>query len=235
MAMKNILILLCFIPLSVFAQLTNESEISLIRSGGNSDVQTTNVRTTNTYKWEKYSALFGGHYTYGENSKNVSVRNWDVNGKAEQELTHKVSLLTGEIVEGNTFIAIKSRYNSDLGARYYYSKSDKENFFTELSYRYTVENRYGPFEDTYSHKARLYNEYDHKYSENLQYKLWLEYIPNFSDGKDYLINGEASVTSILTSIFSLKVAYKGMYDNRPATSGFKNYDYLTTTSLVAKF
>jgi putative salt-induced outer membrane protein YdiY len=98
-----------------------------------------------------------------------------------------------------------------------------------------VEDRYEPLENAYDHKARLYNEYDEKYSETLQYKFWLKYVPNFTDGKDYLINGEASITSILNSTFSLKVAYKGMYDNSPAKSGFKNYDYLTTTSLVAKF
>jgi putative salt-induced outer membrane protein len=233
--MKLLIILMCLVSSAAMAQLTNESELSLIRSGGNAEVQTTNAKTTNLYKWEKYSALFGGHYTYGENSDNVAVRNWDVNGKLEQEVSEKLSIVAGEIIEGNRFVGIKSRYNSDLGMKYYYIKTDVKKFTTELSYRYTIEDRYEPLENTYDNKARLYNEFDHKYSETLQYKLWLEYVPNFTDGKDYLINGEASVTSILTSMFSLKVAYKGMYDNKPADSGFKNYDYLTTTSIVAKF
>jgi putative salt-induced outer membrane protein len=217
------------------AQLINESELALIQSGGNAEAETTNAKTTNTYKWEKYSALFGGHYTYGETKDSVSVRNWDINGKVEQEITHNMSLVLGEIIEGNRFTAIKARYNSDIGARYYYTKTDLQNFFTELSYRYAIEDRYDPLENSTDHKARFYNEFDHKYSETLQYKLWLEYVPNFTDGKDYLVNGEASITSILSTMFSLKVAYKGMYDNRPASPGFKNYDYLTTTSLVAKF
>jgi putative salt-induced outer membrane protein len=92
-----------------------------------------------------------------------------------------------------------------------------------------------PTENTYDNKARLYNEFNHKFSETVQYKFWLEYVPNFTQSKDYLVNAEASLTSILTSMFSLKVAYKGMYDNLPAVSGYKNYDYATTTSLVAKF
>lgn len=226
---------MCLFSVSAMAQLINESELALIQSGGNAEVQTTNAKTTNTYRWMKYSALFGGHYTYGETKDNVSVRNWDVNGKVEQEIRPNMSLVLGEIIEGNKFIGLKSRYNSDFGVKYYYTKTDTQNFFTELSYRYTIEDRYEPLENAYDHKARLYNEFDHKYSETLQYKLWLEYVPNFTEGKDYLVNGEASVTSILTTTFSLKVAYKGMYDNKPASSGFKNYDYLTTTSLVAKF
>lgn len=83
--------------------------------------------------------------------------------------------------------------------------------------------------------ARAYTEWNHKYSETFQYRLWAEYVPNFSQSKDYLMIYEASLTSILTSMFSLKVAYKGMYDNVPAVMGNKNYDYTYTTSLVAKF
>ncbi|MES2526358.1 MAG: DUF481 domain-containing protein [Bdellovibrionota bacterium] len=234
--MKNIILLLIILfPVASFAQLKNETELSVIASGGNSEVQTTNAKTTNLYQWEKYATTFGGHYTYGENADAVSVRNWDVNGRAEREVTHKISIVMGEIIEGNKFTAIKARYNSDAGMKYYYSKNDRRKFFSELSYRYAVEDRYEPLDNTYDHKARFYNEYDEKYSETLQYKLWIEYVPNFSDGHDYLVNGEASITSILNSTFSLKVAYKGMYDNSPAFAGFKNYDYLTTTSLVAKF
>lgn len=226
---------MALISSSAMAQLTNESELALIQSGGNAEVQTNNAKTTNTYKWEKYSALFGGHYTYGETSDSVSVRNWDINGKVEQEVEPKLSVVVGEIIEGNRFTGIKARYNSDLGMKYYYTKTDLQNFFTEVSYRYAVEDRYEPLENAYDHKARLYNEFDHKYSETLQYKLWLEYVPNFTESKDYLINGEVSVTAILSTMFSLKVAYRGLYDNQPADPGFKNYDYLTTTSLVAKF
>lgn len=232
---KTILLFIILCPLTAFAQLKNESELSILATGGNSEAQTTNAKTTNLYQWEKYASTFGGHYTYGENSGNVSIRNWDVNGREERELTRKIAIVMGEIIEGNKFTAIKARYNSDIGMKYYYSKGDRRTFFSELAYRYAVEDRFGPLENTYDHKARLYNEYDEKYSETLQYKFWLEYVPNFSDGHDYLVNAEASLTSILNSTFSLKVAYKGMYDNSPAFSGFKNYDYLTTTSLVAKF
>jgi putative salt-induced outer membrane protein len=234
--MKNYLLLFFILyPVTSFAQLSNETELAVLQSGGNAEVQTTNAKTTNLYKWQKYSSTFGGHYTYGENADDVSVRNWDLIGRMEREISKKFAIVMGEIIEGNKFIGIKARYNSDLGLKYYYSKNDRRNFFSELSYRYVVEDRYDPLENTYDHKARLYSEYDEKYSETLQYKFWLEYVPNFSDGHDYLINGEASITSILNSTFSLKVAYKGMYDNSPAFAGFKNYDHLTTTSLVAKF
>lgn len=233
--MKYIVLFMMLVSASAFAQLTNETEVSIIQTGGNSEVQTNNAKTTNAYKWNLNSLTFGGHYTYGETKEQVSARNWDVSTRLERELSNKVSLVGGEIIEGNRFTNIKARYNSDLGGKYFHIKTDSKKFFTELSFRYTIEDRYEPLPNTYDNKARFYNEFDHKFSETVQYKFWLEYVPNFTDGKDYLVNGEASLTSILNSTFSLKVAYKGMYDNKPAFAGLKMYDYMTTTSLVAKF
>ena len=233
--MKFILVLLSLFSFNALAQFTHESELSLVQTGGNSDVQTNNFKTTNLQKWEKDQFKLGGHYIYGETNNGVSARNWDVNGKYERLLTDHLSLTFGEVIEGNRFTGIKARYNTDLGLKYYFIKTDLKNFFSELGYRYAIEDRYEPLENTFDNKGRLYNEFNHKVSETVQYKIWLEYIPNFTQSSDYLINGEASITSILNSVFSLKVAYMGMYDNRPAFSGFKNYDYTTTTSLVAKF
>jgi putative salt-induced outer membrane protein YdiY len=220
---------------SAFAQLTNESELASVKTGGNSEVLTTNAKTTNLYKWVKNQLKFGGHYTYGEAKDGVSARNWDVNLRGERELSEHFSLVTGEIIEGNRFTSVKARYNSDFGLRYYSIKTDLKVLVSELSLRYTIEDRYAPAPDQYATKVRIYNEFSHKISETVQYKLWLEVIPNFTYTKDYLINGEASLTSILNSVFSLKVAYLGMYDNQVAIAGYKNYDYQTTTSLVAKF
>jgi putative salt-induced outer membrane protein len=224
------------VALPVFAQFKDESELAHIKTGGNSEVQTVNTKTTNWYTWDLNKTTFGGHYIYGESKDGVSARNWDVNAKYERELSKKTSVVGGEVVEGNRFIDIKARYNSDIGFRYYYVKEDPQYLLSELSYRYTIEDRYSPKGGTlYDNKGRFYNEYWRKYSETVSYKIWLEYVPNFTDNSDYLVNGEASLMSILNSVFSLKVAYLGMYDNKPAKSGFKNYDYATTTSLVVKF
>lgn len=233
--MKLLILAAMLMASQAFAQFTNESQYALLQTGGNSQVQTQNAKTTNAYKWDMNQVGFGGHYTYGESSETVSARNWDVNSKYERELNKHLSIVGGEVIEGNRFTGIKTRYNTDIGAKHYFLRDDVQILFTELSYRYSIEDRYSPIENVYDNKGRSYNEYSHKYSETVQYKVWLEYVPNFTDGKDYLVNGEASVTTILTSVFSLKVAYLGNYDNLPATSDLKNYDYATTTALVAKF
>ena len=233
--MRFCLSLLVLVSLPAFAKLTHESELSVIAAGGNTDLQTINSATKNKYEFEgRSTVLFGGHYTYGENEGALSARNWDMNGKYEFSISDRFSAITGETIEGNRFQDVKVRYNSDLGGKYFLMKEDNQDFFMELSYRYTVEDRYSS-ENVYQQKARTYAEWNKKQSSTLQWKLWVEYLPNFTAGSDWMVTGEASMTAILTSMFSLKIAYKGLYDNLPAAPELKNYDYITTTSLVAKF
>ena len=231
--------LMCILLTSISAQaesvFKNESELAYLSTGGNSEVSTVNAKTTNWFNEASQQTRFGGHYIYGESNTGVSARNWDVNGRYEIELAPRFYLLMGEVIEGNRFVGIKTRYNSDLGLKYYFIQNDLKLFFSEAGYRYAIEDRDSPEPNTYDNKGRLYTEYSQKTSETVQYRLWLEYVPNFTMGSDYLINGEASVTSILSSTFSLKVAYNGMYDNLPASSSFKSYDYAFSTSIVAKF
>jgi len=68
-------------------------------------------------------------------------------------------------------------------------------------------------------------------------KLWTEFLPDLTDKKNVQINFESSLGVILSKYFSLKLAFLGKYDNEPvlASPALKKFDYLYTTSLVAKF
>lgn len=239
-----------FISFSVIAQIkfSNESEVSSIQTGGNSKVETYNLKTLSKWNKEKSTFSFGGHYTLsaseqvnedGDEEKITSARNWDVNIKYERELSEKLSVFTAIIYEGDEFSGIDQRENLDLGAKYYLTKKDKTTSFAELGLRYSLEKRTTrdeKNEDKFDFsKGRVYYEVDHKYSESVSYKFWLEYIPNFTDSEDYLVSYEPSIAVVLTNMFSLKVAYKSSYDNVPNVEGNENTDYTFTTSLIAKF
>lgn len=229
-------ILALFMSMLAMASYKNESEIATLSTGGNQQVESYNGKTLNTFEWRDINTYwFGGHYTYGEAAGNVSARDWDVVNKYEQRFTDHLAITLGEIVEGFRFQGIKARYNSDLGLKYYYIKTDSQNFFSEIGYRYTIEDRYEPGDNQYENKLRLLTEINKKPSENFQYRFWAEYIPNLTDTSDYLVTFEGSLTSIINSLFSLKVAYRGSYDEVPAIEGNKNYDYSWTTALVVKF
>jgi putative salt-induced outer membrane protein len=91
----------------------------------------------------------------------------------------------------------------------------------------------GDKSESYS-KARLYAETSHQFNKSVSAKLWMEYIPNFDEGEDYLLNIEPSLTTVLTSILSFKTSYTWNYDNLPST-GKAKADYTLKVSLVAKF
>lgn len=222
-------------PLCAWSQMTHESEMSILNTGGNTNVQTYLLRSKNQLIARRNTYRFGGHYAYGEANEVVSVRDWDANGQYERMVTRSTAVLLGEFIEGYRFRNIKARYNSDIGLKYHFIRSDLQNLFGEIGYRYSVEDRYSPNENLYESKIRAYSEYNRKVTETFQWRMWGEYIPNFTDEQRYLINFELSGTAILSSIFSLKVAYRGFYDDRPASPGLKYYDYQYTTSLVSKF
>lgn len=235
---------LFLISLSVFAKFSNESEFSLIEASGNSNLETYNLKTTSSFKTEKREYTFGGHYTLGETEDTngtmvESARNWDVNAKYVQDLTHthKTAGFIGIKVEGDKFAGIKRRDNTDLGAKIKIKDEDKEKTFVEISYRNTIErlikaNSKGEDRLTFD-KGRLYLEYK-KDLQSFSYKFWIEYLPNFTTSEDYQISAEPSILVKLDQTFTLKYSILINYDNLPAENAVRE-DRITAMSIIAKF
>lgn len=249
---KIFVLFLVLISINSHADIANETEISLLQSGGNSVVETYNSKTEFTLKKDKRSYSFGGHYTLsssektndsGDTEKVESARNWDAHIRYEQELSEHFNGFSALQYQGDEFAGYKQRENVDLGGKYIMKKTDHINSFLELGLRYTVEKstkRDEDNEDEFNYtKGRLYYEFSNKVSNALFYKFWVEYIPNFTESEDYLLSAEPSLSFVLSETFSLKTGYKGIYDNQPALNdtGEKNkyLDYIFTTSLIAKF
>lgn len=248
--MKSILILLVAVcSLSVNAEWKNQSELAMIRTGGNTELETYNLKTESTLKKEKRSYSFGGHYTLGTNGikndegdfdgKEDSARNWDVHARYTQELTKKTAAFFQIMFEGDEFAGYDERQNYDLGMKYKFTESEKLNSFASLAYRYTIETAVeedaeGENEYTDS-KAVAYYEINKLVREGFSYKFWMEYVYNFTRTEDFLINFEPSLSLAMNETFSLKIAYKGMYDNEPAVEGNEQMDWQYTTALLANF
>lgn len=230
------------------SKLSNESEVSLIQTGGNSNVETYNGKTLTAYELSKSVYSLSGHYTVafyktvddsGNSVKAESARNWDARGKYERVVNPRFNIFGALQYEGNKFSGYKQRENIDIGGKYFLFKSEKMSTSFELGARHTVEmnvNRDQNNEDKFSlAKGRLFLEHDQVVSEALSFTFWVEFIPNFTNGEDYLVNFEPSASVVLTKIFSLKSAYKVVYDNVPNIEGNKKKDFKFTTSLLARF
>ena len=241
----NKLIVLCLVMFSVTATATvsTEAGLSMIRTGGNTELETYNLKSKSTKGWEKRSMTFGGHYTLGTtveaNEKKESARDWDGFARYDEVLTKKMNRFFQAQMEGNTFAGYKQRDNLDLGVKYSFTSTDTTKFFSEVALRHTTEKAVfrnkdndDLFKDT---KGVIYAEYSKVASKTLNYKFWLQYVPNFTRSEDYQINFEPSFNVTLTDMFSLNMAYTGRYDNEKNAGVNKRLDWTHTTSLIAKF
>ena len=226
---------------------TNESELTFIQTGGNTAIETYNVKTETKFHTQDYILSLGGHYFLSlyetknsddETIKVESARAWDVSTKLEKEMSKRLNFFAGLQIESDKFSGFQQRDNYDIGGKYSFIKTDKKTFSTELGYRYSVEHEYNELQSngniTTSNKARIHTEFEKQLNETLSYKLWIEYLANFTEPDDYMINLEPSMMVNLTNTFSFKIAYIGNYDNQPAAEKEKlNFKY--TMSLLANF
>ena len=229
---------LAILPAYAIEDFTHESEFASITSRGNTPYESYLTKTSNRIIIDKmHDVTFGGHYSYGSiNDEQIEIaRNWDVNVKYLSAISEKTYAFLGGVVEGDEFAGYSERNNIDLGFTTKYLNSDDLKLYFEYGYRQTVEVPIDNSKIRKDHKLRFYSQVDETISENASYGLWLEYIPNLTTNEDYMINFEPSFRVVINKIFSLKVAYKGMYDNVPAIEARKYYDETYTTSLLAKF
>lgn len=242
--MKYLILLVLFgFTQVVFAKFENQTELSMIQTGGNTKLETYNLSTLSKYSFTKSEFLFGGHYTLGTSEEENDIveksRNWDISAKYLRNLIKKLSYYTGVKFEGDTFAGYKQRDNYDLGLNYSLYKTDKKSFSAEIGYRYTLERsvtRNSEGEDEFEfQKGRVQLSYSNKIKDYLRFDTTLEYLPNFTESEDYQVNFSPSLAVIINDVFSYKTSYIVNYDNEPNIEGNEYTDYKLTTSIIAKF
>lgn len=234
--MRLIFALLWLLPTLAFSQatFTNEAELGIASANGNSKTQTVNAKESADVKWAMNVLSLRSRYL-NANARGVETARYFMAGlRYERELSNHFGLFVGETLEKDRFANIDKRLLSDIGGKYRYIETERTKFFSELGYRYFHEDRLDDSQ-AFSSYGRLYNEWEHKWSPNYSTKLWNEYLPNFSDAKDWLLNSEASISVMINEVFSLKTSMLVRYDHSPAPGVIYKTDSLFSTALVGKF
>lgn len=231
---------LCFLFSSLAARAedpkiwAHESEVALVTTTGNSETESASAKQKTVYTLDSNIYTGTARYLSSKTSGTETARNWDAGLRYERTLSETWGAFVAYLIEADSYSGFVQRNSTDLGGKYILIKNDSLAWIAEAGLRNS--DTYTTFgEHVYTNYGRLYTDYKHKLNESVSFGLWAEYLPNFKDSDAYLANGEASVTSILSQVFSLKVAYLGKYQNIPALSSAKRLDTVFTTSLVAKF
>ncbi len=235
--MKRLLILPLF--LAVFsaqaAELKNESEAGLVVTNGNTQTRSYSVKNKSILTQDKNNYIFSGNWLYATSQGVQSAESWILALRYERELSEKLSVFLQQSVEGDKFAGILQRYNTDVGAKHFFYKTEKDFiWFAELGYRFTSEHTTKGTNESF-HKARLYTEAEKYFNETVSSKLWIEYIPNFTETRAWLLNSELSLSAAMNSVFSVKSALLLRYNNQPPVATAKEADTVFTTALTAKF
>jgi putative salt-induced outer membrane protein len=226
---------LCLLSLNLYATFKSEDSVSIALTGGNTEFESYALKSLNTYTEEKNSFKLNGAYNYGESSKIRSAENWNIELRYDYALNDKSSLYMGEKIEADRFSGVKRRYNTDVGYKHTFIKSDNGKLFAELGYRYSIEKNVDTsVTDQKDSKGRIFIEGSKNFKKSAKGKLWIEYLPNFSESEDYFLNLEPSLIVSLTSVFSMKTAYLWKYNNGPP-NGSGKHDYNYTLTLIANF
>lgn len=220
---------------SLYATTTNESELGILLSKGNSNSESYTAKEIVAVNWEDVNTLkFSGRYLQTKTSDIENARFWSAGLRYDLAISHRLGIYVGELIESDKYAGYDQKYNSDVGLKYSILKEPKMLWDAELGYRYTVENQITGAQKKL-HYARAYTEATKIFEAGVSAKLWFEYLPNFTIGSDYQMNSELSISAALNNIFSVKSGYLLRYDHLPNPGAKAKTDTLFTTALVAKF
>lgn len=224
--------LFIFAP-SALAELSNQSEISIVATGGNTDLQVYNGKTTTKYTLDKNNFELGGRITKGQSAGVDNASNWDLTARYGRSFSDRFGVFYATKYENDRFAGIHYRFNNDLGSSFVITKTKKTNAKAEAGYRYRIEKSVIGDELNQS-QGRVYAEVERKNTETFSTKLWVEYLPNFTEGSDWQVNTEASMSFAMYSNLKIKMGYLYKYDNLPVV-GLTTFDSQYTTTLIATF
>lgn len=236
--MKRILLLgTAILTISTAALATEpfkgEAEAGAILVSGNSDSESYAAKTNMSYTQDKnvYSAF--GQYIRATANGTESARNWNIGVRYDHALTDYLGVFAGQKEESDVYAGYIQRDSSDIGLKYFLTKTDTFTWTAEAGYRYSKTQQVKA-PTTYDQFVRLYTEVNKNFDKTLSFKYWAEYLPNMTESEAYQVNTEASMNAMLNSTFSLKIGYLLQYQNLPPASG-KYTTTTTTMNLVAKF
>lgn len=213
----------------------NESELSEVLISGNTDSQSTSLKQKTSFTFSNLNTIVGsGRYLMTQSNGTTTARAWDATGRYERALTNYWSLYTSYGAESDIFAGYIQRDNFDLGAKYYFIKRDNENLIGEVGYRnqhsYLV-----PGINRTENLGRIFSEYSKKFSKTSEGKIYVEYLPNFTNSKAYQLNAEPSLSAAISSIFSVKMSYLMKYQGVVPAGLREHLDTTYSTALVANW
>jgi|GEM_PF-608657 len=211
-------------------------------TSGNSDTLGLNLAVGSEKIGEKNEFVLGAVATYGETDDETSTEKGSLFFNYKRMFGSSYLYSDTELFHDKIAL-IKYRFTTAAGYGRYVIDNDRTKLGVELGVAYIHEDFEDPpedediveeldSEDTFA--LRVSQTFEHQLSERA--KIWqsLEYLPEFSDFDNYLLNATVGIEAALNHKLSLRFAVEDRYNSQPPYGSKKN-DLLSVAAVAVRF
>jgi len=210
------------------------AELSYVQTSGNTQTQT--ILLNNTLKYipnERVIGLWNINILKGETANVQTADRFFTELRADYKWTERRYGFGTISTLKDTFAGLKSRNAVGVGVGYIFIKTAKDTLMGEVGLIHTMEKLTTQIDRDYL-AGRLFGKFTHAFTEKNMFLQSLEYIPDFDQQNNYLVNSETALVANLSGNLSLKTSYLLRYDNEPP-AGKKRADNTVSAAVVANF
>ncbi len=203
-------------------------------TSGNANITTINAGQAFSYTAGKFVLSQSFDVLFNETDDSTTAEQYKGNVRGDRKFgqAERFSVFLDLRGQRDRFAGISRRFEEALGVSW--KVLDKPKNAVALEGAATlVQQRGTDGMDKNFPAALLAARYLHSFTEDATFHLNGEFIPNFDDGDDYRLNGEAKLLAPITGTISLSLSYLIRYDNQPET-GFKKTDRFFTSGIQLK-
>lgn len=198
-------------------------------------------------KQNQYSADVAANYAESapdlESDREVTVENYQGRIRYDRFLSERWALFAAESFRRDRFQGLGLRMNFDPGLAFYVMTVPKHRLWLEGGYDLQYDIRLDEAIEAAAaagtevtktevrHAARAFAGYDNSLNEHVTFYTGLEYLQAFADTRNWRLNWETSLTSSLSSKFSLATSFNLRYDNNPLPE-VQKLDTVSAVNLV---
>lgn len=234
----TIVCVVTFFSTLVFAEdkkLSDEAELSLVDTGGNTDTTSVSVKNILLYKFnERVDGSWEFSMLYGETDGDKTAEQYATEIKISYAFNERLYIATIGGWEQDKFGGIEARYFLGPSMGYKFSMGPVHFLLFEAGLNYVME-EYPDDTDENFPEGRAYGEYQVAITEKSKFKQKIKFLHDFEDGDNYNIHSETSITSMLTDMFSLKTGYVIKYQNDPTPEDVDKIDTILSVALALNF
>lgn len=211
-------------------------------TSGNSDTMGLNLAAGSEKKTEKNEFVLGAVATYGETDDETSTEKGSLFFNYKRMFGSSYVYSDTELFHDKIAL-IKYRFTTSAGYGRYVIDNEKTKLGVELGLAYIHEDFEDQPEDEEpaeeldaddTFALRVSQNFEHQLSATA--KIWqsLEYLSEFSDFDNYLLNATAGIEAALNHKLSLRFSIEDRYNSRPPYGSEKN-DLLTVAAVAMRF